>query len=307
MKKLTFLLLALLAGGVISAKTLRVNNVAGAMAPYTTVTAALEAAADGDVIILEGSPTSYGDFEVTKAVTIQGNGYFLDVNGYGTEGASPATVGTIEVKAENVKVTSLSARSIKLYGSHNVVTRCNTSNIWMGRDSNTGLAVTDCIIHQNFVNIIDGQYDLTSLVNNIQVTNNIILGGDQANQRITGLENCVIKYNTFSVSVGGRGLLDVQNSVIEYNFNGGCNNAGSTNTMVGNISNAECSYTTFDNDKFVKDTIAPLSGNTGAFAGDDPYVLSGVAPGPRVEDLIVPASVEQGQDLKVTVKIGQSK
>ena len=45
----------------------------------------------------------------------------------------------------------------------------------------------------------------------------------------------------------------------------------------------------------------------GAFAGNDPYILSGVPAGPVVQDLIVPTTVEKGSKMNVTIKVGVVK
>ena len=45
----------------------------------------------------------------------------------------------------------------------------------------------------------------------------------------------------------------------------------------------------------------------GAFAGDDPYVISGIPAGPVIERLTVPVSVEEGSKLNVTIKLGLQK
>ena len=45
----------------------------------------------------------------------------------------------------------------------------------------------------------------------------------------------------------------------------------------------------------------------GCFAGDDPFVISGVPAGPMIEKLDVPTSAEAGGTMKVSVKIGEAK
>jgi len=45
----------------------------------------------------------------------------------------------------------------------------------------------------------------------------------------------------------------------------------------------------------------------GAFAGDDPYVISGIPAGPVIQDITVPSTVEQGGTLNVTIKLGIQK
>ncbi len=67
--------------------------------------------------------------------------------------------------------------------------------------------------------------------------------------------------------------------------------------------------TTFDvdkqTDKDVKDM--NLSSTHGAFAGDSPYVLSGIPSAPIIEDLVVPTTVEYGSNMQVTIKVNVQK
>ena len=48
-------------------------------------------------------------------------------------------------------------------------------------------------------------------------------------------------------------------------------------------------------------------GDYGAFAGDSPYVISGIPSAPVIEDLVVPTTVEAGSKMKVTIKVGIQK
>ncbi len=45
----------------------------------------------------------------------------------------------------------------------------------------------------------------------------------------------------------------------------------------------------------------------GAFAGNDPYVISGIPAGPMIEELTIPTSVEEGSVMEVTIKFGTAK
>ena len=81
------------------AATLRVNNLNGSGAQYTTFEEAHSAAQDGDVIIVDGTPKSYGQINISKKITVQGPGYFLGVNDATKEGYSPATFDEINLKS----------------------------------------------------------------------------------------------------------------------------------------------------------------------------------------------------------------
>lgn len=54
----------------------------------------------------------------------------------------------------------------------------------------------------------------------------------------------------------------------------------------------------------LSEEIAAAIADKGAFNGDDPYVISGVPAGPMIQDITVPASVQQGSSLNVTIKLG---
>lgn len=63
------------------AATLRVNNTPDTAADYPTIQAAINAAADGDTILIEGSATPYSPFTVTnKRLSLIGPGYGLAAN-----------------------------------------------------------------------------------------------------------------------------------------------------------------------------------------------------------------------------------
>lgn len=78
----TLFLLLLLATVTLAQTIRRVNNNPGVTGTniYTTIQAAHDAATSGDIIYVEPSGNSYGNLEMTKQLSIYGNGYFLDKN-----------------------------------------------------------------------------------------------------------------------------------------------------------------------------------------------------------------------------------
>ena len=94
MKKISLLLFLLISATAFAQNTLRVNNIPGINAPYTTIQAAVTAASAGDIILVEGSPTAYnvGAFDLTKKLTIRGPGYFLNENITVQANQNPATI-----------------------------------------------------------------------------------------------------------------------------------------------------------------------------------------------------------------------
>ncbi len=303
MKRLAVLLFAVAAVMCANAKILRVSNVNGSTAPYSTVKAALEAAEDGDVIMVDASPDSYGDVEINKSVTIQGPGYWLLENNISQEGCTTATFGTITLSAEGIKISSVNVSwGIRCNGQSNwVITRCKMGKVSFNSHEYRG------VLHQNYITgDIDGVYTSNgayapySVAAYLQITNNIIGG------KMKWVKNSVIKYNT---AINGKLFLDsgLSESTFEYNI-GFSTVGGEKNTYANNIEIPEgVTYKNTDIDSIIKETDATISTTHGAFAGEDPYVISGIAPGPYIEDISVPASVEQGKDMKVTVKIGTSR
>lgn len=204
MRKLSILLFLAVATSMY-AKTLRVSNVKGSTAPYSTVAAALEAAVDGDVIMVDASPNSYGDVEINKKVTLQGPGFFLVANGIAQEGQTTAEFGDITIKKEGVKVSSISAKRIEANNYDKVViTRCWAKTMSIYKTSGA-------VVHQNYIRErLDTDY-----ATNAQITNNIVsiyLISDY----MSGLNNSVVKYNTF---IFGRAFYgSFKDCIIEYNI-----------------------------------------------------------------------------------------
>ena len=83
MRKTIVTLVALCAAMAVHATVLRVSNVSGSTAPYSTVQAALDAAQEGDTIMLDASGTDYGKITITKRIALIGPGFWLQNNGIG--------------------------------------------------------------------------------------------------------------------------------------------------------------------------------------------------------------------------------
>ncbi len=301
MKKICMILMAVLTVSAVYGKTLRINNQAGNAAPYASVDAALADAVDGDVIILEKSTASYGEVVLEKAVTLQGEGYFLDVNTPSNEGYEASCVYSIKVKSPNVKISSLYvSQDVLIYTDKVVVTRCNLRGVELRGDFATGkIPCSDCIIHQNYIRsgIVSKSYP--DKAHEIQISNNIF--NSSGTDEIYNLTNSTISRNTFFRQYGA--ITSVKNSTVEYNINGTLNMGGSDSSTLRNNVTIDIPASSFNTDKELNNAVQTSGVNAGAFSGDDPYVLSGMPRGVRVTDLDMPQSVEQGSDLQITVKV----
>ena len=170
----------------------------------------------------------------------------------------------------------------------------------------------NCIIHQNIVagDIRGDQYNKASYC---QVTNNILTDG------VNGFVDSYIAYNTMHIDNSVNfNLYTCRGCTVEHNWSTTELKANETAAAENNFSANHVSedykellhslnYGTdgiIDRDVANLEVDAQLRYAYGAFAGATPYVLSGVPAGPVIQDLVVPASVERGSKLQVTVKVG---
>lgn len=75
----------------------RVNNNPVVDADFNALTTAINAAAVGDTLYLEGSTASYGTLSLTKQLTIIGTGYFISDNDTTQAFLSPSEISTVTI------------------------------------------------------------------------------------------------------------------------------------------------------------------------------------------------------------------
>jgi hypothetical protein len=105
----------------------------------------------------------------------------------------------------------------------------------------------------------------------------------------------------------------MKNSTIEYNIykgdkveSGGSNNSTKLNKQITDSDIADFStYNAIDSD--YKKVFEELTTEHGAFAGEDPYVISGVPSGPVIKDISTQTTVEKGDKLNVTINVSIQK
>lgn len=301
MKKVLMILAAICMTMAANAKILRVSNVSGSSAPYTTIDDALNAASAGDTIMLDSSPNYYGtinsNYNITKKIVLIGPGYWLTENGTVAEGASSAKIGHLTVKAEGVVIKGLSVNNFNIQAPKTVINRCSTNNIIFKNEADNGI-ITQCFITGEIVG-----------ANFTQLTNNIITS-TSPNDFITDFTNGIIAYNTFrnkNIRIGS----SIKNCTFENNLWKDYNEYGSGNSYNNNyktdIINTQATNDFIDTDYYNLEIPAEVISQYGAFAGDSPYVISGVPSGPIITDLEMPTTVEVGSTPTVTIKVSISK
>lgn len=288
----------------IQARVLRVNNV-DSSAPYSKVQDAVDAAAEGDTIMLDGSPYSYGSITLNKRLVLVGNGYELIENGIATEAQDSYTY-FIEVNAEGCVLKGLNVTADVYGGAVNVnspkviITRCKIA----ARSSDSysvmfGEGANNCIIHQNRIRgRIGNSYVRTS---GHQITNNLL-----NNINFWAIDNSYVAYNT-SWDRWGDAFPYCEGTKFEHNI------VNSEDFGKGDADNTFASNTAYDfssanNVNELKEQSSSLTASGyGIFAGTDSFVISGVPSGPVIERLDVPASAEAGGKMTISVKIGEAK
>ncbi|HET7117056.1 MAG TPA: hypothetical protein VFI29_11225 [Hanamia sp.] len=204
-----------------SARVWRVNNNTGVQADFTTLQAAVNAAAAGDTIYLEASPTSYGGATITKRLTIIGTGYYL------TDAANPKTqwntsVSTVDHLSLNLGsaksvISGLYMNSYQYLNDQDItLERCYVvGNIVFGNGSNINCdddTVRQCIISQNLVcqpsggtfsalrEMVYNNIFLFAVVDfstNLSNTNAYFINNDFLYPGAYYCENCVFQNNIF--------------------------------------------------------------------------------------------------------------
>jgi len=159
-----------------SATVLTVSNNTYSPGQYTDVQDACNAAAANDTIYIHGSPTNYGDFTVTKPLTIFGAGTLPDKNyawstsvgavtfGFNSTGTSSGSGS----KIFGCRISSVSLSSSGTVGVSNITIQRNiiTSSIGISSYSHSNISIRN--------NIIGGIQSNNSTLSNVQIKNNII-------------------------------------------------------------------------------------------------------------------------------------
>jgi hypothetical protein len=198
MKKSAFLalFLAVFIFNNAQAAILTVNNTDPSPAQYSTIAAAIAAAADNDTILISGSERTYSGTtmansgpttEITKPLTLMGPGF-----NPGKQMSFPCRIESITLKS-NVHDVNLLGLIIQ-----NFFCQTNVDNILIRNCSFSGIAVPlNC---NNWIisnNVFSSQISATgSNWTNVLITNNIFSGGQLNN--FSMVQNVVVQNNVFN-------------------------------------------------------------------------------------------------------------
>lgn len=317
------LIIALATAGNTYAESFRVNN-QGNGAPFLEINPAVAAASDGDTIYVEGSPTQYANFNVSKQLVVIGEGYFLPQNGFATGGALEARTGAGTISASGAKLLGLyvnGSLSITSNTSNVIIESCRTLS---GMSVNNGCS--NLVIIKNFFDgslsfsggagtghIISHNYIRTGVVStgtgpSATITHNVINHSNSTTY--IGLSNSTISNNIF-IRPSATVAVPPTNSVFTNNVAMGSLIPATNNTTGVELADifvvANPSVNSPVDNNFFLAPGSPAEGaaadgsDCGMYGGMVPYRLSGLPPLPRVTGVVAPTVVSVGVPFDVSI------
>ena len=343
MKKPLAFLVALVIGFPLSAATLRVNNAAGTSPDHATIQAAINAAADGDTILIEGSATAYAGFTVlNKRLNLIGPGYGLGLN-LGTPAnklgasvgssisyirTSSASAGTADGSlvmglefaydltldgCANVTVSrcafglqSGSAR-LQVSGPNNLVSQCFMKGSSVLYFYSPGGSFSGTRIENNVMPDY-GFYVGSATLAHIYLRNNLLSGfGGLASGVTLQADN-----NIFLSAVSSSSSATFRNNILPTTPSGLTGSGNLTGVVLTTVIPAYQNSSASPDGRYQlsTDVINPaLNAGTdgthiGPFGGPNPYILSGIPPLPTIDEISAPQFAAPGAPLTIRVKVG---
>lgn len=170
MKKIYFSLVIVLTAIASNAQTIRtVNNGSVGAGQYTSVQAAIDDSAEGDIVYIHGSQTTYGDVTLNKRIVLIGAGHHVT----DTQFNFPAKLGTIYLSRGNSTTlpTGSVIKGLYLSAVAGQGGALAVNNITLERNyinSHTTIIGTGWIIKNNFLSYVDvGNFKNVIISNNI--------------------------------------------------------------------------------------------------------------------------------------------
>lgn len=210
-----------------------VCNTPGFDADFANLQTAINAASAGDVLLIQGSATGYGNATITKPLVLSGPGYFLNQNPETQAQMGEATLGilTIDNGASGTIIEGLTfvggnaAGLIKLDSVSNVIIQscriANSLGCWqcevyaISANYSQNIIVKNCYIYDNNTSFygsnpwgqaIRGWGNGSSFM----VSNSIILGG---NISAAAISNSIFENNVVSCYNGHYDACSVRNNI----------------------------------------------------------------------------------------------
>ena len=200
--------LAVLAALGVRATIRTVSNNTNSPAQYTSIATAITAAANGDTILVTGSPISYGSPSINKQLTLIGAGH---------NNGGPSS------QFDNVFFTTGSSNTVMIgFYCPNTVSLNNYTDVINGlriercRVANMLTSVYNTPSHNLTVRncIVTGNITLGPGSNNVLITNNLIRG----TLSVSSPTNMVISHNLFFNTAAGDAMTNISAAIISDNI-----------------------------------------------------------------------------------------
>ena len=283
-----------------------VDNNENRIADFRNINQAIQASNVGDTLYIAGSSEPYFGASLTSSRVLLGPGYFLAENQNTQYNKESAFIGGTLNITNNITVGgNLNGSSTKVYGLEanriflqNVVSTEDTlSNVDIeGVKTNRiliGGSTKNLNITNSFVGEMDilgeslGTLELSSYRQNNTINNNIIRkirpfdGSVGFSNEITNASNIDFSFNTIDTIAVGIENFVVENSLIRSDESLNLSSSGSFIGDYSSLLQNNSGTFSIDND------FAPLDNgiSQGAFAGANPYQLSGLPPIPRISNI----------------------
>lgn len=321
----------------LAAATWRVNNTPGTSPDFAVIQDAINGAASGDVILVEGSGTAYQGFILQgKRLTLIGPGYGLGDNSGTPADKMPALIQT------SVSLQPLNTEGSLVMGLHfaSLVTLNGCRGVTVARcliDSTTlRVSGPENVVSQCF---FKGPLELDYRAAGTRVENNIsnlssnafLISGSTAtpwvlyikNNLLPGLsftgtsnlsvvfDNNIVMTSSSSLTTGGIDIV-CRNNLISGALPVGL--VGSGNITFSDTATVMPPFafgsSSFDGRYQLGAGSPALNAGTdgshiGPFGGLNPYILSGVPPLPSIDELSVPQIVRPSGDVTIQIKVSE--
>ncbi|MBK8700513.1 MAG: hypothetical protein IPN29_13670 [Saprospiraceae bacterium] len=336
--QLLILTLTLFCTALFGQAIINVNNTSsGVTAQYTTLAAAVAGAAEGDIIYLYPSSTSYGSATLNKKLTIIGPGYnvqqnpSLQINTYVSNGVVENL--TFAAGSNGSLITGLDISIIFMNGQANIaITRCklraycnldNTNNIlfegcffeWVGNPTfpyaiNANANNNGLIIRNNIFSVAKSNssyYDVVIQPSCTSIVENNVF------RWYNYFQNSIVRNNIFLNNVTNVISNGSGNSYLNNILAGNQTGLGATNIIAVPEATICEGYPTqgsrsFD-DRYMLKAGSPAIGagiggiDCGVFAGATPYKLSGIPFVPLIYQVNAPPTGNAASGIDINVKI----
>lgn len=252
---LIFCVLVLFASSAFGQTTHIVNNNANTAADFDNLQAAIDAAANGDIIHVQHSSTSYGNVTLDKELTIIGRSH--------SDASYSSEIGTLELieGSSNSTIKGLEMQSINdpfdPSGTYGTISDVVIQDNKIGSMSSFGFYRTyNNVLFQG--NVVTGTFNIQANTSNWLVTNNVFQSSSLSFQMVDTLlfSNNILEY-WFGVSISNNtpDLLNISNcifvadnpNVLTVNLSGSQGTFQITNCLTYNYGTGNYNFNTGSN------------------------------------------------------------